>query len=783
MRTLNRKLLRDLRRMRSQAIAIGAVVAAGVCVSVLGVCNEATLMASQRHVYDEHRFADVWVMLKRAPRAVANDLARIRGVDVVEPRLLVPAMLDMPDVAEPVSLRIVGLPARAPQLNDISIVDGAAVRASTDILVSQPFATAHRLRPGDSVTAILNNRRRTLTVVGIAFSPEFLYAVPPGTLFPNNRTFGVGWMDERAVAAAFGLDGAFNNAVFRLMPGATTEDVVRRIDRHLAPYGGFGAYPRANQPSHWVLEGELSELRTTGRILPTVFAAVAAFLLHVVISRLIAAQREQIGVLEAFGYARRQIALHYAKLVMVIAAGGVLVGIPGGILLASKLSSLYGEFFSFPVLLFRVPPMPILSAALAATTVALLGGALALRSVLRIAPAVALRPPAPEQFRPTLVDRLGWQHLLAPWLRIVMRSLERRLMRVGLAIVSVSLAAAIVVVGRYADALRYVMDVEFSRAQRQSATVSFVDPKPLAERVALARWPGVLAVEPFRAVPVIFVSARTSRRGALTGIGSEPIMARPLDTQLRPVMIPADGVVLSAKLAELLNVAPGDTLQIDIMEGRRPRYTTVVMRTFTDYLGLGAYMDLDALNRVMRDGRVMSGAYLATDPMAEAETFRTVKDTPGVASLSLTRNARRSFEDTLQKAFALSLSFLISLATVIAFGVVFNTARTMLAEQAWDLATLRVLGFTQQEVARILLSQLGLIVAVAVPVGLLAGYLLAVAVSSAYDTEFYRLPPKLRPGSYGFAALIVLTAACASAVVVWRLIGRLDFLSVLKARE
>jgi putative ABC transport system permease protein len=783
MRTLNRKLLRDLRRIRSQAAAIAAVVAAGVSVSVLGVCNEATLMASQAYVYERHRFADVFAALKRAPQSVVSELAAIDGVESVDARVVAPAILDMPDVAEPVLLRIVSLPAGHSPLNAITIVDGRDIQSDAEILVSQPFAEAHRLRPGNTVTAVLNDRRRTLTIAGIAFSPEFIYAVPPGTLFPNNLIFGIGWMSERAVAAAFGLEGAFNDAIFRMTPGAMPGAVIERIDRVLAPYGGFGAYEREHQPSHWVLESELSELRTTGRLLPSVFASVAAFLLHIVISRLIAAQREQIGVLAAFGYSPRAMAWHYAKLVLAITLAGVAVGIPAGIWFAAMLSTLYQEFFSFPVLLFTVPAGPLAGAALVATVVALGGGALALSAVLRIPPAVALRPPTPEQFRPTIIDRLGWHRHVAPWLRIVVRNLERRPVRVMLAIVSVSLAVAIMVVGRFGDSLRYVMDVEFSLAQRQSATVSFVDPQPLPVVSALRRWPGVMAAEPFRAVAVRFVSDTVSRRGALTGLGRAPVMARPLDTSLRPVMIPPDGVVLSEKLAQLLRVRPGATLRIETLEGTRTVFTAVVMDTVTDYVGTSAYMEINALNRRMHEGRVISGAYVFMDPATEAATFRTVKDTPGVASLTLMRSARRSFEDTLQKAFALSLAFLISLATVIAFGVVFNTARTMLAEQAWELATLRVLGFTQREAGRILLTQLVVIVLAAIPVGLAAGYVLAQAVSTAYDTEFYRLPARILPGSYGFAALIVIVATAASSAVVWRLIGRLDFLSVLKARE
>jgi putative ABC transport system permease protein len=783
--SLHKKLLRDLRRMRSQVLAIAAVVAAGVSVGVLGVCNEASLTASQHYAYERYRFADVFVSLKRAPKSVARRLHEIPGVAVVEPRIVAPALLDMPGVPEPVSLRLVSLPStHATALNDVAIVEGRGLDPSRpEVLVSQPFARAHGVRPGDELTAILNNRRRRLVVAAIAFSPEFVYAVRPGTLFPDNRTFGIAWMDERAVAAAFELEGAFNDAALQLAPSGNIDDVIQRVDAILRPYGGAGAYARQYQPSHWMLEGELSELRTTGRILPTIFAGVAAFLLHVVISRLVAVQREQIGVLVAFGYRTFEIAAHYAMLVLAIAGLGVVWGVPGGILLAKGVSSLYQQFFSFPVLLFTMPPVPIASAALMALAVALGGSLFALRAVLQIAPAVALRPPAPQEFRPTVWERAGLTRRLAPWQRIVLRSLERQPVRASLAIISVSLAVAIMVLSRSGDALTFVMDVEFSQAQRQSGSVTFVEPKPLAALPGVRRLPGVMMSEPFRSVLVRFEHRGVVRRSSLTGVPQHNVLSRPLTEDLRPVVVPPEGIVLSEKLADLLRVRPGDWLRVETLEGRRRTREAQVVATVRDYIGTSAYMDMEALNAFLGEGAVMSGVHLLIDPAHELELNAAVTDAPGVAALTMMRRIRRSFQDTLQRSFMITLGFLLLLAMVIAFGVVFNTSRTMLSEQAWELATLRVLGFTRTEVGRILVTQIAALVLAAVPLGLVFGYQIWHAMVAAYDTEVYRLPAKIYPASYAFAAAVVLTATGASLLVMWRLIGKLDVLSVLKARE
>jgi putative ABC transport system permease protein len=782
--TLDRKLWRDLRRIRGQAAAIAAVIAAGLAVSVLGICNLATLTRSRADLYERYRFADVFVSLKRAPAAIAPRLNEIPGVSLAMPRAVGGAMLDMPGVDEPVAVRLVGVPAlRRPPLNDLALTGGRYLAAPGDVLVSMAFAAAHALEPGDVLVAVINNGRQRLRVAGIATSPEYVYAVRAGTMFPDDRRYGVLWMDERAVAAAFDLAGAFNDVAIRLEPSAAPADVIARVDRVLAPYGGTGAYERATQASHWFLDGELSELRTTGRILPTVFSIVAAFLLHIVISRLVATQREQIGVLRAFGYSAPAIATHYAKLVLLITAAGAALGVPAGIGLGWAMSGLYQRFFHFPVLLFAVPVPAIAAAVAIAGAVAVAGSVIALRAVTRIAPAVALRPPAPASFRATRLERLGLHRRLPPWGRIVLRNLERRSLRAAMAVLAVAMAVAIMILGRFGDALEFIMDVEFAVAQRQSGTLAFTEPRPWDALREVGRYPGVAAAEPFRAVPVRFVHGRRSHRGAITGLLGEPQLSRPLDAAGGGIRVPADGVVVSDKLARMLGAAPGQRLTVEVLEGRRVRTETVLAGTVDDYLGTSAYMELTALNRLLREGRVISGAHLLFDAADEPALFRRVKETPGIAGLTVMRTVRAEFQRTLAQSLLISLAFLVGLASVIAFGVVFNTARITLSERAWDLATMRVLGFTRQEIGAILLGEVGTIVALALPVGVLFGHLLARAVSAAYDTEMYRLPPAITPGSYAFGVAVVAASAAVCGFMVWRMVGRLDLLSVLKARE
>src|SRR5690606_24010603 len=274
--------------------------------------------------YRDYRFAHGFATVRRAPQRAAMRLREVRGIAHVETRVIGAANLDVPGFGEPVTSVIVSLPdGEQPALNRLFIRAGGLPRPRSDqVVLNEVFAEAHGLIPGDSITAILNGRYRTLVVSGIALSPEYIMQIQPGAFFPDPQRFGVLWMDRAVLAAAYDMDGAFNDVVFTIAPGASMDEVITRVDAILRPYGGQGAHGREDQSSHALLSEEFRSLETTATILPAVFLAVAAFLLNMVVSRLVALQREQIAVLKAFGYTNLSVGVHYVKLVLVIALLG-----------------------------------------------------------------------------------------------------------------------------------------------------------------------------------------------------------------------------------------------------------------------------------------------------------------------------------------------------------------------------------------------------------------------------------------------------------------------------
>ncbi len=787
MRAVDRKLLRDLWGIRGQVVAIALVIGAGVAMFLLLLSAFASLDLTQRTYYGRYRFGDVFAGLKRAPLWVADDLRRIPGVSAVEARVVADVTLDVPGLDEPATGRFVSIPEHGrPAVNDLYLARGHWVESGRPdgVIVNRTFADANGLDLGDTFRAVLNGRRRTLRIVGVALSPEFVYTIRPGEVVSDERLYGVVWMGRRALGDAFDLDGAFNDVSLTVAPGASVPGVIDRVDRVLDPWGGSGAIPRRLQPSNFYLQSELEGLRSFGTVLPVVFLAVAAFLLHVVLGRTIALQREQIAAMKALGYANRAVAAHYLKWGLVIVALGAAVGIAAGAWLGAGLTRLYTEFYKFPILRYRLP-LELVVEALAVSAAAAVAGVLgSVRSAVRLPPAEAMRPEPPASFRPSVVERIGLGRFLSQPARMIARHLQRRPVRTGISILGIAFGGSVLVAGMFSlDSLDLLLDRQFFLAQRQDATLTFVEPSSPAALQDVLGLPGVMAAEPFRSVPVRLVRGHRQRTTGITGLVPDPKLARVVNRDGRVVAVPPDGLLLSARLAEILNVRPGQLVTVSVREGRRPVLRVPVAATVDDLVGTNAYMSLPALHRRLQEGAVLSGAYLEVDGSRMDALYRAVKGLPRIAGVALREAAIESFRRTLLQSFAIMRNVTILFAAIIAAGVVYNTARVSLSERRRELATLRVIGLTRGEISYVLLGELAIVTLVAVPLGLGLGYLMAAGMVRVYDTEVFRMPLVVGRITLVRSAVTVLVSSALSSLWVRRRLDRLDLVAVLKSRE
>lgn len=785
---LTRKLLRDLWRLRGQVASIASVVACGV---LMVVSMHGTLL-SVRHAVDafyaRYRFADVFASATRGPAPLARRIAALPGVGVVETRVVLTVSLDVPGLALPAGGRVVSVPDHGgAALNGVHLRAGRMVRprSADEVVVSAGFAAANHIVVGDRLGAVMEGRWKRLRVVGIGMAPEFVWELSAaGAFTADDRAFGVLWMSHAAVEAAAGMRGAFNDVALTLAPGANRAAVLAGIDTLLAPYGGLGAVGRDRQRSNYLIEGEFRSLRVFGLVFPLIFLAVAGFLLNVVLARLVATQRGEIAALKAFGYTDREVGAHYLAFAAASVVVGAAAGLPVGAWLGGLYTGLYENVFRLPALRFHLDAASAAVAVAASGVAALAGAVAAVRAAVRLPPAEALRPEAPDRYRPLLLERLGLGDVVSPAARMVLRHIERRPTRAASTIVGVALALALLG-GSIAlfDAAFYMADVQFRLAQREDVSVTFNRARPAAAREELARIPGVLAAETFRVVPARLRHGAVVRTVSVLGVDAGGALHRILDRHGAMFRVPPAGAVLTTGLADLLGVRRGDTLRLELPERGGVVRAVEVVGAADELFGATVYMDGTALARLLDEEPRASGAWLRVDPAAEAAVLARLKTIPAVAGAASRGALIAAWERQMLENIRISGTLIVACAVVIALGAVYNGARIALSERGRELASLRVLGFTRREVAALLFGEQGALTLAALPLGVALGLALTAGTARAFEGEEQRFPMVFAARTYVGAVAVILGSAVLAALLMRRRLDRMDLIAVLKTRE
>ncbi len=788
MRALARKRWRELWQMRSQALAIAMIIASGVATYIISLSTLDSLTLTQSNYYQTYRFAEMFASLKRAPLSLLERVRDVEGVRQAEARVRAQINVEVPGFGDPVTGLLVSLPEdRPPLLNQLHRVRGRMPTSDRpwEVVINEAFAEAQDLAPGDTIVGIINGRREDLAIVGVALSPEFVYQIRPGDIFPDYERYAIMWMGYRGLSVAYDMDGAFNHLVLTLEPEARAEAVIERLDVLLEPYGGQGAYTRKDQLSHRYITQEITSLEAMASIFPVIFLAFAAFLINFVTNRLIRAERDQIGVLKAFGYDNLTVGWHYVSVILVIVLAGAALGIGFGAWAARALTGVYIEFFRFPRLDYVLAPDVLVTGVLVTLGAGLAGTLQAFRSAVRLSPAEAMRPDTPLVYRQSLVERLFGHRFLDQPSRMILRHIGRAPLKSGLTVLGVALSTGLVMSGNFQeDAIDYMMWSHFNLAAREDVTVTFNELAGNEAEYELAALPGVMQAEGMRAVPVRLRYGNRSYRSVIQGYEPDAELHRLVDTRLQPVPPPPEGLLLTRYLGEeILGVQPGDRITVEVLTGRRPELALPVAGFVEEYIGVSGYMELASLNRLMRDGHVLTGGFLAIDPANQARVFDELMRRPGVGAIAQRTQSIESFYESFAETVLVFTFVNTLLAATIAFGAVYNSARIALAERSRELASLRVLGFTRAEIAYILIGELMLLVMIGVGFGFLVGRGICALFAEAISSDIYRVPLVLEPSTYAFAAAVVLGSGLVSSAVVKRRLDKLDLVAVLKTTE
>ena len=787
LRAIDRKLLRDFRRLWLQATAIALVMACGVAILLTSIGMYSALSETREAYYERNRFADVFAAARRAPVSLLPEIAALDGVMLAEARITGTAVLDIPGRAESGMGQILSLPeAGPPLLNRPLLMAGRMPEPGSrdEVLVNAPFAEANGFLPGSTFAATLNGRKRVLTITGTALSPEFIYTIGPGAMMPDNEAFGIVWMGRDAVAAAFGMAGAFNDVSLLLTRGADRRVVIDDLDDLLAPYGGLGAFGRDRQQSEAFLDAELRQLRGMAAIVPPIFFGIAAFLVGMVMGRIIALERSEIGLLKAVGYSDLEVCLHYLMLAALIGAVGVVIGWGAGWALARAMAWSYAQFFDFPYVIFHVSWWVYAAAAVAALLSTSLGALQSALKAARLAPAIAMQPPAPPRFRRTLIDRIIAALRLSQPSVMILRSLIRWPIRSALTSLGLAFAVATVISTTFInDSLEEIVESAFSLSNRQDVSLTLVQDLPLSAIEDASTLPGVITAEGQQYAPAILRSGHLEKHVVIEARPAGNGLSRVIDAEGRPLELPDEGILLSERLAAQLAVQPGDVILAEFLSGRRETLAMTVMGLVVQHIGIGAYVDHEYLARLLRETPRVGVINLEIDESRLDALHEAVKQTPMISGLIEMDKNRRAFQDTIGENITVINTIYVTVAVLITIGVAYNGARIQLSERARELASLRILGFGRGEVSYVLVGEMMLIALIAQPVGWLIGYALALAMTRGFSSDLYALPLVMQPRSFALGSLVVLLATFASVMIVRRRLDRLDLVAVMKTRE
>ena len=792
MGVLNRKLRRDLLGNPGMLITVAAIIAVGTGLYIGMASAQRILQSSQQAYYAQYHFADFWIDVKKAPLTAVEPLAEIDGVAQLRPRVVFDVVLDLPGVEQPLTGRLISVPPTglAHTLNGLYLASGPGFSSdrSQEVILALPFAETHGLASGDRIQMVLNRKRESFVVVGTALSPEYAYMVSgEGSIVPDPEHFGVLFVKEDFAREALGFQDACNQVIGRLEP--TTADrvevILQEMARRLEPYGVFATTPRSRQASNRVLSDEIQGLGVTAAVLPALFLLVAALVLNVVMSRLAERQRTVIGTLKAMGYSSGAVLGHYIAFGTVIGVLGAAGGAVLGVGLARAMIRLYHDYFQFPAYLTRTYP-DLLGHALAFGLVfSLAGTAKGVWKVLKLHPAEAMRPRPPQVTRRVLLERwVGLWRRLGFRTHMAVRTVFRNPGRSVSGLVSAALAGAIVLVTlALYDSMHYMVRFQFDRALHSDVDLAMRDETGAAALNEALALPGVDYAEPSLGVVCHLRHGPARRRVAVTGLPRTHRLITPIDLRGRPIDVPPVGLAMSRKLAELMNVTVGDTLELTPVRGRRVPHNVPVARIAEGFLGLECYADIGYLSRLTDGQLTVNSVQMKVEAMRAGELNRRIKELPNVAAMSVAQDTRASIEGAFVQSMAATLGLTVIFAGILGFGSILNAMLIEITDRRREVGTFAVMGYRSRQIAGIFFRESTMVFVSGLLLSVPLSWLLLHAIAGAYDTELFRMPVLLRARTVLIGLAISLCFLLTAQAVVYRQIQKLDWLEAVKLRE
>ena len=779
MSALRRKLRRDLRRAKWQFSAVTVMVILGVTFFVGLYGSMANLRSSIDRTYADLHFADVTVSFQAAPADIVRAIGEALGVDRIEGRL----NLEVPTTfaggnGDVIAGRILSLPAPSrPAVNDILVTDGAyfSNASAKEFIAEKAFAVHHGLRVGDTVRIETPIGPQEGRIVGIAVSPEYLW---PARSAPEHmpevlRRWGVLFAPYEAIAPLFGLGGSVNEVAFTVRAGADGEAVGREIQTLLEPYGVYAIVPRAQQPSQAILDTMVGALDSLSLVFPLFFLVIVALSTYALLSRLVHAQRGQIGVLLALGFSRRDVLVHYLSFALLVALIGSLAGIALGYALAFPVTDLFAGQVSLP-LIYKEPRWDVMAAGVALSVAfAATAGILPAYRASRERPADTMRGEAPRSPARTASHREARRSAVRVVRRLPLRQLKRNPVRSAFTVVALALAGSLIIVPfGFLDAMDAAIATQ-TRTMNYDLVARLYRPMPMNASEPIGSWPGIAAVEPFVAAPLVLQAGEATFNVVLYGIRAESEAIR-LFSRAGDRVFPSEGGILLSVIYEKRGLRAGDTVTVGPIEGR--------INGFVNDLSSNGYLPIENFQAGLGMDGLFNGLYIRLESASSEETVRaSLYASLPVWAVASTAKSIQDTNDMLRLYYAF-IGLIVAFGMALAAAIVFNAVTINVLERNREIATMRTIGMKGGAIARMITTENLLVLTLSVIFGSILGTALTAYFVTLFGGDVFVLDAKITWQTFALSAALLLGVLLVSEVPSLRHVQRLDLAKVTKER-
>ncbi|WP_031516889.1 ABC transporter permease [Desulfofalx alkaliphila] len=792
MNSLNKKLWRTVLSTKGQFLAVAAVVMLGMTVFIAMVTTYHNLEATQDKYYKDNNFADHYFHVINAPQEIVSRIEDLPGVLKVTGRI----QKDVPVLKEDnqrATARLTGywLPIEN-EINGIEITSGQIFDehghgGKYEVLLDPQYAEANKLSFNDTLTIAAEGKQVTLTVAGTAIGPEFVYPIKDAsTLIPDYETFGIFYVPNALAQQFLNLPGQINQILIIFAPGADKDATVRQIENILEPYGNLTNYPRDDQISHALLQAELDQLLTTSQSLPVIFLLVAALIQFVIISRLVKSQRLQIGIMKALGYHNRQIMWHYAGYAMLVAVTGLVLGSVLGVVLAGYLTRVYALYFNLPEAMGGISMPAIVLGAFLCMGTAMAAGFVATRGILKINAAHAMRPEPPKGTGKVIFENWPWfWRRLDPSWKMALRGVLRNRLRFAITTLGVVLAVGLLVVSWFFnDSIDYLLEQHFYREQKYDLIVRFDAPVKDNELLYISQLDGVIKTEPIFEMPVKMAFGDKTADDTLLGLPTDVSLKMLVGEQGQQLWLPTNGILMDRRTAHDLGVNIGDKVKVETQLGIGPSHQDylTVMGINRQFVGGGSYINISQLNRLIGEHQVVTGAMLKVEHGKALPVEEQLNKIIGVSSVLSRQKELDNFYQHLEMMVYFT-GVMVIFAGVLGFAIVYNSSLINFYERKNELASLKVIGFSNREISNLLLKETAIQTVLGIALGLPFGRAMAHGYINAVSTDMFIIPVIIYPMTYILSAIGGIIFVMVAFKYANRGIRKLDMVEALKYRD